>query len=389
MTDDLMRAMTRLAERGTPAGVDEMVDRIEAELAPHPDTPAWPSWVLPRASSRRRIGAVLTLTIALAIVLVVALVWLPHDAGGHGERVSSSTLTPEHLRLGQHAVLAAPGEGPTLLARTAGSLWAAGGVANRGATTLFELDPASGAVRARVKVPGRVVSIAPGFGSLWLAVVDPDGATGRGEIVRVDPTTRRTVATIELGAPTQLATGAGAVWVTDAGAGLLQKIDPGGNAVVASTPIGGASAVVVAGDKVWVTSPVDRLLEVVDAASVAPLGVRGQVDAVASLVVSGDSVWLVPRAGSEVTRYDSGDATSLGAERLGGRPLAVAAGPGGGLWVAVERGGATVVGEARPGQKFVSSPKLRGLGATAIVTLRKGLWILDPASSTLSLLEAR
>ena len=132
-------------------------------------------------------------------MLVVALVWLPHDGGGRGERVSSSTLTPEHLRLGQRAVLAAPGEGPTLLARTAGSLWAAGGVANRGATTLFELDPASGAVRARVKVPGRVVSIAPGFGSLWLAVVDPDGATGRGEIVRVDPTTRRTVATIELG----------------------------------------------------------------------------------------------------------------------------------------------------------------------------------------------
>ena len=141
-------------------------------------------------------------------------------------------------------MLAAPGEGPTLLARTAGSLWAAGGVANRGATTLFELDPASGAVRARVKVPGRVVSIAPGFGSLWLAVVDPDGSTGRGEIVRVDPTTRRTVATIELGAPTQLATGAGAVWVTDARAGLLQKIDPAGNAVVGSTPIGNASAVV-------------------------------------------------------------------------------------------------------------------------------------------------
>ena len=115
MTDDLMRAMTRLAERGTPAGVDEMVDRIEAELAPHPDVPAWPSWVLPRTTSRRRIGAVLTLTIALAIVLVVALVWLPHDGGGRGERVSSSTLTPEHLRLGQRAVLAAPGEGPALL----------------------------------------------------------------------------------------------------------------------------------------------------------------------------------------------------------------------------------------------------------------------------------
>ena len=59
MTDDLMRAMTRLAERGTPVGVDEMVDRIEAELAPHPDAPAWPSWVLPRTTSRRRIGAVL------------------------------------------------------------------------------------------------------------------------------------------------------------------------------------------------------------------------------------------------------------------------------------------------------------------------------------------
>ena len=145
----------------------------------------------------------------------------------------------------------------------------------------------------------------------------------------------------------------------------------------------------VAGDRVWVTSPVDRQVVIVDAASVAPLGVRGEVDDVASLVASGDSVWLVPRSGSAATRYDSLGSTSLGAERLGGRPLAAAAGAGGGLWVAVERGGATVVGEARPGQEFVPSPKLRGLGATAIVTLRKGLWILDPASSTLSLLEAR
>ena len=148
------------------------------------------------------------------------------------------------------------------------------------------------------------------------------------------------------------------MWVTDARAGLLQKIDPGGNAVVASTPIGNASAVVVAGDRVWVTSPVDRQVVIVDAASVAPLGVRGEVDDVASLVASGDSVWLVPRSGSAATRYDSLGSTSLGAERLGGRPLAAAAGAGGGLWVAVERGGATVVGEARPGQEFVPSPKL-------------------------------
>jgi hypothetical protein len=124
--------------------------------------------------------------------------------------------------------------------------------------------------------------------------------------------------------------------------------------------------------------------------SLAPLVVRDNVADADTLVASGQDIWLASRNASTVTHYDGAGGAILGAARLDGRVLATAPATHGGVWIVVGRKDHTVVGVARPGQPVVvSSRSIRGLLATAIAPTRTGLWITDPSSSTLSLLEAR
>jgi outer membrane protein assembly factor BamB len=98
-------------------------------------------------------------------------------------------------------------------------------------------------------------AIAPGFGDAWVS----DASTG--ELLRVDPRSRRVLARVPLRAPAFPDAGAGAVWAT--ADGRLVRIDPASNRVSARIPLGlGARAVAgvyVNRGVVWVASPLELL----------------------------------------------------------------------------------------------------------------------------------
>ena len=120
-----------------------------------------------------------------------------------------------------------------------GSIWAASGADDR----LLRIDPASGAVRARITIaaaPGERVAgpsaVAGGFGSVW--VTD----TLSGTVSRIDPRLNAVTATIRVGArPTRIAAGDGAVWVLDAGRATVVRIDPRRDLVTRTIFVGGAT----------------------------------------------------------------------------------------------------------------------------------------------------
>jgi outer membrane protein assembly factor BamB len=97
--------------------------------------------------------------------------------------------------------------------------------------------------------------LAPGFDAVWAS----DAATG--ELLRVDPRSRRVLARVAVGAQAYPAVGAGAVWAT--ANGRLIRIDPATNRVSATIPLGlGARAVAgvsVVRGVVWVISPLELL----------------------------------------------------------------------------------------------------------------------------------
>jgi len=139
------------------------------------------------------------------------------------------------------------------VAAGAGAIWAISGAAAR----VFEIDPESGAIRARIPITGRTggarpspIAVAVGEGAVWVLNGDAPSLT------RIDPKLAAVTATIPLGVgsnPSAIATGAGAVWVAKSGEGTVARVDPGGRSV-RSIPVGGAPAgVAVASGRVWVS----------------------------------------------------------------------------------------------------------------------------------------
>jgi DNA-binding beta-propeller fold protein YncE len=104
-------------------------------------------------------------------------------------------------------------------------------------------------------------AIAVGTGGVWV-VGDPVDPV----LWRIDPATGRLLARTALPfAPTDVAVGEGAVWVTSELDDKLARIDASTGRVTATIPIeGGAGPVVVGGGSVWVGDQVDNAISRVD-----------------------------------------------------------------------------------------------------------------------------
>jgi YVTN family beta-propeller protein len=133
-----------------------------------------------------------------------------------------------------------------------------------------------------------------GYGSVWVL-----GDALHRRLWRIDPTSGRIVGTTWLPfPPIHLATGAGAVWVTDQLDDRVARIDPATGKLVALIPVGrGASGVAVGAGSVWVAGSLDGTVSRIDPRTnrvVATVRVTGSPVDVA---VGGGAVWTAGDAG--------------------------------------------------------------------------------------------
>lgn len=160
-------------------------------------------------------------------------------------------------------------------------------------------------------------SAATGFGSIWLS------ESQQGQVLRVDPRTRRVTARLDVGNEVSLDTGDGSVWALPRGTvarigSPLLRIDPRTGRVIARipqrTPAGGAfggTFVAVFGPRVWVLSGTGALL--IDPATnrvVRAIRLGGSFHTVDALV-QGSDLWLI-RADGSITRFDLRTGRRLG-----------------------------------------------------------------------------
>lgn len=98
--------------------------------------------------------------------------------------------------------------------------------------TLLRLDPSTGATIASIEVGRHPQDVLVGGGYVWVA------NAADGTVTKVDPATNRAVVAIRVGrGPEELAYGIGTLWVeSDFGTVNLQRIDPVTNAIVATIP---------------------------------------------------------------------------------------------------------------------------------------------------------
>jgi PQQ-like domain len=201
-----------------------------------------------------------------------------------------------------------------------------------------EPEPSGPQVVARLELTGNPADILPAFGSLWIS----DSVAG--DVVRVDPDTRRVLARIPVGSAQNIATQAvgDELWVRSQRDTVVQRIDPATNAVRARfqprTPDGRMFAsleMVTAGTNVWAAGDEGALrLDPRTGAGLEVVGPPSRDSQALTIAVGDGHLWML-RTNGEIQRFDATTGASQGTLPPGlggdfiaayGRDLIVAAG---------------------------------------------------------------
>jgi serine/threonine-protein kinase len=247
-------------------------------------------------------------------------VWAIATGGGNLARleVASGQVTayPPAVDLGG-------GEFPDV-AVGAGAVWAAHAAETVGG--IDHIDPSDGQAVQRVRFP-RARAVAADDEAVW-AVSDSAGGGSPGRLAGIDPD-RDAIAGSPVATgrgPADVATGAGGVWVANAGADSVWRFDPESRAVRARIPVGDEPrAISVGAGGVWVANVADRTVTRIDPETNrvqgAPVSLGKEIQ---DVVATDDAVW-VSAADGTVTRLDPGTGQTVGQPLSPGpAPLALA-----------------------------------------------------------------
>jgi YVTN family beta-propeller protein len=128
-----------------------------------------------------------------------------------------------------------------------GVTWVTGDTLDRRLWRLVN-DVSKGPVFSSIRLPFAPSSVAAGGGAVWVTAQLGD------VVARIDPGTNRTTATIKVGRePLAVAVGERAVWVANTIDSTVSRIDPATDRVTATIPLGAnPTALAVHGSSVWV-----------------------------------------------------------------------------------------------------------------------------------------
>jgi YVTN family beta-propeller protein len=212
-------------------------------------------------------------------------------------------------------VLARPGGPPPLAAINANAV--------------AVIDPAHGSLTAQVQTGTSPSQITSGAGAVWVSNTDA------GNVTRIDRKTDTVRQTITVGgAPAAIAYGDGSVWVVSSLSGRLSRIDPAINQVVKKITLGnGPSGVCADARAVWVANSDDRTVWRIDPRSNRRTKTVVLDNAPTQLACGGGAVWASSDSGAKVTEINArtGDVIQDVSVGKGASGLAYGAGA---LWVA-------------------------------------------------------
>jgi hypothetical protein len=249
-----------------------------------------------------------------------------------------------------------------------GSLWVAVERA------LVRLDPATGAVQARVEVGGRPWGIEIAESVVWV------GNLNNQTIAAVDPGTNAVRRRIVLdGAPVGVAVGGGALWAANNDDDRVWRLNPATGEILGVTHVGDTHEFVGYSEgRVWVASE-DGTVAQLDAATGAVTKTLVAGRDVDYLGFSPGSVWASNYASPYLWRIDAANGTIAQRLLIGAQAVAD---DGSTLWVAMYNGGLVLRVDRATGairERFEVGRKPRGL-AIALGSV----WVANSWSGTIS-----
>lgn len=238
----------------------------------------------------------------------------------------------------------------------------------------------SGDLRGEVDLPEAPDAVASGAGAVWVSQFQGHA------VARIDPAARRVEQTIPVGSgPSALAVGAGAVWVANTLDGTVSRIDTTVDRVVDTIAVGGEPAALAYGGRsVWVAdSRADELVRV-DVASGRVVARTPVPSGVTGVAFAGGAAWVSSDRAGTVARVDPRD-DDIAEVRVGTGPTSVAA-DAAAIWVANTLDG--TVSRIDPATRTVTQTLPVGNGATGLAVAGTSVWVANEFDGTVARIDA-
>ena len=224
--------------------------------------------------------------------------------------------------------------------------------------------------------------VAVGAGSVWVS--STEGHT----VARVDPETGGVRQTIQVGSGASgIAADDRAVWVANSLDGTVSRVDPRANKVVQTIPVGSAPVAIALGrGAVWVASEDDQTLSRLDAHT-GILTARVPVGAAPrAIAIGAGGIWVADEVRGVVFRVDPAQRTIVDTINVGNGPSDIAVGTGS-VWVANNLDG--TVSRINPGRAVVTATIPVGDGPRGIAVLGDQVWVSNEFDGRLALIDPR
>ncbi len=243
------------------------------------------------------------------------------------------------------------------------------------------IDAKSGKISAQIPVGHAPSAVASGAGALWVTNGDENSVS------RIDPKTNNVSQTIDVGGgPSGVAVGNESVWVTNGLDGTLSRIAASTNAVVQTTVVGnGPAAVAYGGGAVWVASAIEGTVSRVDQESGFVVHTIPAAAGVNAIAVGFKRVWVVAPGSSAVLALDPKTGAIVDRIGVGVDPSAVATGAGA-VWVTNRADG--TLSRIDPDARRVTNTIPVGQSPAAVAVGGGSVWVTNTASGTLSKIDA-
>jgi YVTN family beta-propeller protein len=245
--------------------------------------------------------------------------------------------------------------------------------------SLAVVDAASGRLVADIGLRAAPSHVAVGEDAYWVTNADDRSVS------RIDPASDAVVQTVTVGNnPSGVASGEGAVWVTNSLDGTVSRIDPVTNTVVQQIRVGNLPVgIVVAAGAVWVANTGDNTITRIDAATGSPT--KTLPVAATELASGAGSVWASDRGAGRLTRIDPTTGDVVQAIPVGNDPIGVAVGKGA-AWVANSLDG--TVSRVDTETNSVGAVIPVGDGPVGVAIDSRGVWVTNQFGGTLVRIDA-
>jgi YVTN family beta-propeller protein len=238
------------------------------------------------------------------------------------------------------------------------------------------LDAATGRVAASVDVGSAPSSIATGAGAVWVT----SGAEGT--VTRIDPSDAHVEQTLVVGSsPAGVAFAGGAIWVANALDGSVSRIDPRADQVVQTIGVGRRPIAVAAGaGAVWIADAGSDALVPIDPRSGVPRGSVPLRDSPGGVAVAFGAVWVSEPLARKLVRIDPRSGETLAEIPVGAGAGPVAAGAGA-MWVVNALDG--TLSRINPARNAVASTVPVGDAPAGVAADADGVWVADEGAGQL------